>query len=161
MKRIIFVGALIIAASSFGLGQTNSGSVARNTSPEKEILSLERELVEAEQRRDTAAMERILAEDWIWTNFEGEVINRAQRVARIRNGARTVESQETEDVRVRVYRDAAVVTARANVRGMRRRDQPVNFSARYTRVYVRNNGRWQMVAQHSSRIVEQEPQRSQ
>ena len=103
MKPIILVSLLILAAASFTFGQSNR-SADPNSSPEQEILRLERELVEAEQRRDTAAMERILAADWIWTNINGEVVNRAQRVARIRNSARIVESQEAKDGRVRSRR---------------------------------------------------------
>ena len=55
----------------------------------------------------------------------------------------------TEDMRVRIYRDAAVVTGRAK-RGFKYRGQEVNQERRYTHVYVKRQGQWRIVAQQIS-----------
>jgi len=56
---------------------------------------------------------------------------------------------EIDDVRVRVFGDAAVVTGRTHGAG-EVAGTPYDVVIRFTDVFVRRNGRWEAVASHAS-----------
>lgn len=158
MKKLIAVAVLVAATVCViaGQAQTQGGS------PEQEVRKLEREWLDAYEQRDAAAMERIVADDFIITFPKGEMQTKAQ----ILEALKAVKAQRvptapkpkfyTEDVRARVYGDTVILTGRVithwQSQGNEMRDQ-----SRYTDTYVKRNGRWQVVASHLSGIELQQP----
>jgi uncharacterized protein (TIGR02246 family) len=117
------------------------------------VLALNRAWAAAITKGDAAGLDRILAEDVIVTSGSGEIRSKA---AEIKDAAGPPDpdfvwtrSFTTEDVRVRIYRDAAVVTGRAKW-GFKYKGQEVNQERRYTHVYVKRQGKWRIVAQQIS-----------
>ena len=101
------------------------------------------------------ALDRMFADDM--TVLSGEVRNKAQEMDDLRPNA-DIKTYffNTEDVRVRVYGDTAVVTGHAKWRiNLKGRD--VDNERLYTLVAVKQQGRWQIVAQHLSRINRPSP----
>lgn len=129
-------------------------SEAKGNKAEQEISRVNRDFDEAERQRDFAAIERTLADDFIWTTFGGTVFDRAETSEHLKSGDSGYELYESDDVRIRMYGDTAVVTARLVRRG---RDSKRDLSGefRYTRVYVKQAGRWRMVAYQMTRIGQQ------
>ncbi len=66
----------MLAASPLAFGQTAN----RNSKAEREVAKVNEEYDEAIVRRDAGAYERILADDFIFTNFDGEVSNKTQEL---------------------------------------------------------------------------------
>jgi ketosteroid isomerase-like protein len=64
----------------------------------------------------------------------------------------------TEGVQSRAYGDTVILTGRV-ISEYERDGKPFTEQYRYTDTYVRNNGRWQVVASHLSNV--QEPKRPQ
>ena len=119
----------------------------------EQVSQLNREFDEAEQRRDIAAIERTLADDFVWTTFGGTVFDRAQTRDHLKTSDAKYELFQSDQVRVRVYGRAAVVTARLTRRGKNsKRDLSGQF--RYTRVFVNHNGAWQMAAYQVTQIAD-------
>jgi ketosteroid isomerase-like protein len=154
LKRIIAITLLTITTSALASSQAKRDDAPLRNMAEQEIRQLNREFDEAERQRDFAAIERTLADDFIWTTFGGSVFNRAETGEHLRSGDSRYELYQSEDVRVRVYGNTAVVTARLLRRGgNRKRDLSGEF--RYTRVYVNQAGSWRMVAYQMTRIAQQ------
>ncbi|HXG91649.1 MAG TPA: nuclear transport factor 2 family protein [Blastocatellia bacterium] len=127
---------------------------ATSASPvEQELLKLEREWLDAYTNRNAAAMERIEADDFTITYPDGRVLTKADEVASMKTpapaGPRPALS--TEDTRVRVYGDTAVVTG-VLIQKMTNNGHETTIRERYTDVYVKRNGRWQAVASQLTRI---------
>jgi ketosteroid isomerase-like protein len=104
---------------------------------------------EALVRRDLAALDRILAPEFVYTNASGEVLDKERYLARyVRDPAVKWLSQEITDVRVRVFGASAVVTCavrdRAEFQG-----RPLDASFRSTYAYVRDGRGWRCVAGHT------------
>jgi uncharacterized protein (TIGR02246 family) len=131
-----------------------SAQNSNNKNAEQAIRQLMSELSNAQQKGDTATLDRIWADDFTFTNSSGEVQTKAQRMAEIKSGELKFESLSRDDVQVRVYGDAAVVTSRGTVKGQRR-GQDISGQSRGTSVYVKKQGRWQVVATHVTRIAQQ------
>lgn len=119
---------------------------------ERELRELENELVGAVLRRDSSALRRILSDDLTFVTPFGDLFDK-EAVADIGANEDLVnDSIEIEDVRVRVYGEAAVVTGRATLKA-RVRDLDLSGQYRYVRVYARQDGRWQVVAYQATRIA--------
>jgi hypothetical protein len=101
---------------------------------------------------DTAALETMLGPDLSYTHSNGLVQDRAAFLAALRKGTLRYESMTPSDVRVRLYEPAGVVTGRIDMK-VAQGGKENQIAARYTAVYVRRDGRWQLVAWHSSPIA--------
>ena len=118
---------------------------------EEELLKIENEFAEAIVRNDLEGIGRLVADDWIIIEPDGGIVDRARFFEVIKSGALTHEIMESEDLRVRVYGDSAVVTAVTRTRGKFMKQE---FSAqeRATDVFVKRDERWQCVLTHLTRF---------
>ena len=153
MKRVFILSALLLFASlparpAAAQQQTQTG----RTKAEREILALNREWADAMVRGDRAALERIFSDDLIVTSGSGTVRGKAGELADT-TGSTDIKTYffNTEDLRVRVYGSAAVLTGHAKWR-INYKGRDIDNERRYTCVYARERGRWRMVAMQLTRI---------
>ena len=115
----------------------------------EEVRRFEYRWGEAYVRRDLAALEEILADEYTLTDPLGGTTDKAQNLAFISTAEFIIEDTSSRDVRVRLYGNTAVVTAlsdfKAHYRGV-----AVSGSCRYTDVLIRRGGRWYAVASHAT-----------
>jgi ketosteroid isomerase-like protein len=110
----------------------------------KVLQDLDQEWSAAMAKNDAEAIGRFMSEDWVIIGPDGNVIDRARFLGLIKSGDLTHESVATEDWRLRVYGDTAVVTAQAKSEG-KFKGQAFTTHERSTSVFVRQDGRWQCV----------------
>jgi uncharacterized protein (TIGR02246 family) len=123
----------------------------RGAEAEREVRQLESDLREAWLRGDTATLQRLLADDWKIIHTNGREQTKAQFIEAIKSGRIKFKSMEFDEVEVRVYGDAAVVTARSTNR-VEFRGQESSGQVRFTRVYVRRREEWRVVTEQASHI---------
>ena len=111
----------------------------------REIVDMERQAKEASLHRDVDFSLRTLADDYVAISPLGQVTTKQDSVSARKSGKLRYDTINVSDMVVRVYGDTAVVTARADVKGHQLGE---DFSGpyRYTRVWVRRDGRWQTVS---------------
>jgi ketosteroid isomerase-like protein len=154
MKAISAVAMLVIIATSLVLGQSKAKKPdGPSDSTEEAVRQLHSEIVQAQLTSDTATLDRLWADDHIFTNPLGVVQSKAQRLAEIHSGGRTLEAFSIADIEVRAYGDTAVVTSRATLKGQRQ-GQDISGQYRGIDVYVKRQGRWQVVAAQATRIAQ-------
>jgi hypothetical protein len=138
MKRIIFVTALLLAASAFALGQNNRAV-------ELKLIEMDRAWTAAELKGDTKAAGMYVADDFWGTTPEGMLQNKTQYLADLKA---TTDTDVADQYVVRFFgSDMAVMTHRGTVKG----EKPLQY--RSTHVWVNRGGKWQIVAHHSSDIA--------
>jgi ketosteroid isomerase-like protein len=93
---------------------------------------------------DTVALSRMLAPDFMEISRLGTVRTRADNIRDIASGALHLTSVTYDSLTVRVYGDVAVLTGIADNTGTMR-GFPFSGKIRYTRVFVRRDGRWQAI----------------
>ncbi|HEX5709504.1 MAG TPA: nuclear transport factor 2 family protein [Pyrinomonadaceae bacterium] len=155
MKKM--VGGIIllsVAAVTLGVGQTKEPVARQPSRDEQEVRKLEREWLDAYEKRDAAAMERIVADDFTITFPNGGMQNKAQIIAAL--NAPLKEGQPTykfytEDVRSRAYGDTVILIGRV-VTESTQGGKTAKEASRYTDTYVKRRGRWQVVASHLSNV---------
>jgi ketosteroid isomerase-like protein len=111
---------------------------------EEELLEVEKGFTDAIARNDLKAIERFVTDDWIIINADGGTIDRERFLEVIKSGALTHNMMESDDMRVRVYGDSAVVTAVTRSKG-KFMGQDFSTHERSTDVFVKLDGRWQCV----------------
>jgi ketosteroid isomerase-like protein len=158
-RALIGVMVAVALMATAAPGQENRS--ARVSKAEQQILALNREWADAIARGDMAALDRLFADDLTVISGRGELRTKAQELDDLRpNPDITTYFFNTEDARVRVYKDAAVVTGLARWR-IRYQGKDIDHERRYTSVFVKQHGRWRIVAQQLSRPPERPAKASQ
>lgn len=152
MKRIMMLVALAGVTSSFAFAQTTKEKAGDDAKTEQLILQLESEGREATLKNDVEANDRLLADNWLNINPDGSVTTKAKLLELIKAGSFKLMSIENDEVMVRVYGDAAVVTGRSTTRRTGQGSEVLTRQVRFTRVYTRMKGRWQVVSAHNTLI---------
>ena len=143
MRRTLLTLVFTFIAYGMAAGQSSK--------EEMEVLKINEEFDRAIVSRDVAAYERIFADDFIFTSFDGAVPNKKQEIAKVRTGSLQFEYGKSDDVRVKVYGKAAVVTGRFKAKGISN-GKDFSFVERYTAVFVKRGSQWQMVAEHATEV---------
>jgi ketosteroid isomerase-like protein len=123
---------------------------ANNT--EQEVKKLSEEWAAAELRGDTAFLERTLANDFVGIGPRGFMLTKEEWLQRITSGALKYDRFDWGEVKVRVYRDAAIVIGR-QAQKARYQDQPIEGEFRTMLVFVRQQGRWLLAGLQLSPIA--------
>lgn len=101
-----------------------------------------------------AAMDGLLADDYMAITPSGILQSKEQALAGLRSGATRFSSLDLSDRKIRLYGTTALVTSRAEVKGSGP-EGDMSGSYRYTRVYVRDpRGVWRIVSFEASKIRE-------
>jgi ketosteroid isomerase-like protein len=116
-----------------------------------DLLAVERAWDMAIVKRDVKTLDRIIADDFqlIWIN--GQVSGKREMLEGVATRKVEIDPFETEDVKIRIYGDTAVLTGRfTQTARLGERHETNQF--RYTDVYHRTKRGWQAVSAHASLI---------
>lgn len=116
------------------------------------IKKLESDRLAAGLRKDLDAISLATAEDYIQIDPEGNILDRAATLQRIKSSYAQLQANPVDDMVVRLYGNVAVLTARATPKGTIDGKSTL-APIRYTRVYVKRDGRWQVVLFQQTRVA--------
>jgi ketosteroid isomerase-like protein len=154
MKQLLLAG-LLFAGSLYVCGQVKPAKPspavnAVKTSVEQTLTQMEHDWGSAEIKKDYAAVDKILADDWVGIDYDGKIVAKAQAMADLKSETSTLTSEELGPMTVRVFGNTAVVTGSDTEKST---DRGKDSSGKYvwTDVFVMRNGHWQVVASQSTR----------
>jgi len=154
MMRAFAIAAFVMSFSTHAPGRQARRQGGDTSKALVQVMKLEGRWVKAVMRRDTKALGRILADDYVGTGSDGEVHDKAQTLAELRSATAGFKSFTQDGFDVRFDGDTATVTGRATVTVLVE-DEAVSAQFNYTRVYVRRKGRWRVVESNTTREAEQ------
>lgn len=124
----------------------------------KAVAALDTEYQAAVARNDAAAMDRILADDFLLVIGSGKSFTKADLLREAR--ARSVVYEEQKEIddsqKVRVWGDTAVVTAKLWIKGTQG-GKPFERRLWFSDTYVRTKSGWRYVFGQASLPLPQEP----
>jgi ketosteroid isomerase-like protein len=118
---------------------------------EPEIRALEKLWNESRVRADVPALNTLLADDWTVTHGDGTINTKAEYLGDLKSGARTFFADvKQDDFSVRIYGDTAIAAGLSDSK-VEYKGKPSGGALRFTRVYVKRDGRWVMITSHATR----------
>lgn len=116
-------------------------------SDDLEILErLNKAYVDAVQNSDVAWFEQHLADDFVNSNPDATLVERAGFLAQVARPA-AIKGLEPREVKIRVFGDFAVIHART----VYTKPDGRTAAGRYTDIWARRQGKWRCVAAHVTR----------
>jgi ketosteroid isomerase-like protein len=147
ISRVASVAALLILCAVFtAQGQGQAGTYSKE---EQEVRDANSALQEATLRGDVATLDRLFASDVLFIGGDGRLWNKAERLEDFRSRNRVRSSQRLEEPNVRVFGNTAIVGFAGWDEGQRD-GRPFESRSYLTRVYLKRDGRWQLVHQQSA-----------
>jgi len=110
------------------------------------LVELNLAYVRSVQTSDVRRFKEILADDFLCSNPDGSIVDRAQFLEQTARPV-SISHLAADDVNVRIMGDVAIVHARTTYTDADGRPR----SGRYTDVWARRNGRWLAVSAHVTR----------
>ena len=118
-----------------------------------QLLYMEMEWSDADKKGDVAWFERNFAEDYYGVSSRtGKLNTKADDVADIKNRKDVFDSVVASDMQVRVDGNTGVVTGIYHMKGRDEKGQAIDRRIRYTDIYVKKDGRWQVVGSQGTAI---------
>jgi ketosteroid isomerase-like protein len=137
--------AVTLMAGLLGLGQEKP----RLTDDEGRILALETAWNHAEQNKDVAALDQLMASTLVYIDYDGSLQTKAQYLAEAKSETLHPEQITNDEMTAHMYGDAAVVTGIYREKGISK-GKPYSRRGRFTDTWVKVNGTWLCVASQST-----------
>jgi ketosteroid isomerase-like protein len=154
MKKLNFLLALlflVLPALTFAQNQ-------KNVAAAKEVEALERQRFEAQVKKDYTILEKVFADDLVYTHSNGKQNNKTEYIQSIRDGKSVYDKIDVEAVNVRAYNDgkAAVVNGTITIYQPNKPDGTPNVAhIKYVVVQVKDPKKgWQVVLWQSQKQPE-------
>src|SRR6267378_224178 len=140
---LLVAASLAVSALDLAAAQNNRDAVS------SKILALENKWNAAYKRGDIATMGSLLADDFIITLEDGSTSSKSGYIAHNGDSTLHVRTSEMSDLKIRTYGSTAVVTGAYHETGVSR-GKPYEYRDRFTDVWMRIHGGWQVIASHYS-----------
>ena len=134
MKSKLAIVLMAVALAGLGTAAQQGGAL------EQDLMKLER--LWNNVPPDRATLEQLLADDFSYTHSTGVMSNKTQEIADTLSSQWT--SSKTDDMKVRVFGDVAIVTGRQTLEGTSKGYK--GGPRRFTDIFVKRNGKWLVVA---------------
>jgi hypothetical protein len=127
-----------------------AGQAGASASVTQELTQIEHQIATYWKSRDCDAWGALLHADWSVIHITGTILTKAEALKMCRAPGAPTEAHSVDELSVRPFGDAAVVTGRTIV--TLGGTSPETVKLRFTDVFIRRDGRWQVVASHATRL---------
>jgi hypothetical protein len=163
LLTLITLGGILAAASCAAPGESQepatisaaptAAAVEPAENVEEIITRLEREWAAAIVNKDTATIDRLLAEDFNGTSATAVTYPKLLAINDLKNGVYVVGAMNLDEISVNSYDNAAVAfTSQEEKSTYNGKD--ISGHYHYTDFWIKKDGVWRVVASHGSRFSE-------
>jgi len=147
MKTTLTLCLLLVLSLPVGGRNPSKDSAA----DESKLIALENLWNQAQLHHDAKALNQLVSDTFVYTDYDGTVMNKAQFMADLKDPAYRATLITNEDVKVYPYQSAAIVIGTYHSKGTYKR-QPFDHYGRFTDTWIYENNKWQCVASHTNLI---------
>jgi len=127
------------------------GIAAQVPSAEQQIQEASKAYEQALTQKNEPLLKSILADNFILTTASGKVLSKKDMVLNLTKEGTKYDKFETSEVRISVLNDAAIETGKVHTVGIRG-GKKIAETTRYTDFWVKIQGKWLLLSEHSSFI---------
>ena len=154
LRKFVFVWTVVIALATTTILAAQSKT--QSPSAEQQLIQIERDWCAAALKHDGAALGRILADDYTGVTSRGLVETKAQSIASATDKSSTLSVCVDNNMKARVYGDAAVVTGEGTRTGTYKGAAFTDRKFVWVDTFIKKDGRWQCVASGGAVIAAQQ-----
>lgn len=147
MRSFAVASVLLLLSPALPIAQESS----RSNGEEAHLLALETAWNHAEQSKDAAALGQLVADTFVYIDYDGTLMNKKEYLASTANHDVQQEQINNEGMTVRIYGNAAVVNGVYRDKGIEK-GKPFSRRGRFTDTWIREKDSWQCVASQSTLI---------
>jgi ketosteroid isomerase-like protein len=136
------IQSTIVGQPAASASSSRGDDAAQN---DQELQQLGNEMVAAFERNDAAALDRIFADDFMGTNDQGQLYDKAALLGLIKSGAFKYESVKVDDLKLQIFGNSAVANGRVSVK-LQANGKPQENVNRNTVMWAKRQGQWRIVA---------------
>jgi ketosteroid isomerase-like protein len=115
------------------------------------VIELDRQRMTAMAQKDVVTLARLLGDDLVYTHSSARLDTKQSLIGAMESGATVYTAVEPSEVQAQDLGDAVVLTGVAAI-SVVSNGTPNSFRVRFTDVYARRGGGWQMVTWQSTRL---------
>jgi ketosteroid isomerase-like protein len=144
--RILLTTTLLIALGAMAGAQVRT----KENNPEKtKLIALENAWNQAQIHRDGQALDSLLADTFVYTDWDGTVLNKSRFMEDMKDPSVETTLVANEGVEVYLYPGAAVVTGAYHAKG-KNKGRPFDHRGRFTDTWIQQRGQWICAASHTN-----------
>src|SRR5258708_14243764 len=118
---------------------------AKPEGDESQIIGFENLWNQMQIAHDANAMEQMLDPDFILTDYDGSVLNKAQFLASIRDKSNQLTSEVSQDMKLHRHGDTVVIIGATHEKGTAK-GKPYEHHGRFTDTWIKRAAQWLCVA---------------
>ena len=127
------------------------GIAAQEQAAEQQIQEASKVYEQALTQKNEHLLKSILADNFILTTASGKVLTKKDMMLNLTKEGTKYDKFESSEVRISVLNDAAIETGKVHTVGIRA-GKKIAETTRYTDFWVKIQGKWLLLAEHSSFI---------
>lgn len=116
------------------------------------VIALDKKRMDAMAAKDIAALNELIADDLIYCHSSARLDTKASLIGNMQSGSTVYHSVVPSDVKAQDLGDAVVLTGIAHIK-VNSGGKAMDFGVRFTDVWAKRNGKWQMVAWQSTKTA--------
>jgi ketosteroid isomerase-like protein len=129
-------------------------SSAQTEGNESQIIAFENLWNQIQIAHDANAMEQMLDPDFVLTDYDGSVQDRAQFLASIRDKSNQLTVEVSQDMKLHRHGDTVIVIGATREKGTLK-GKPYEHHGRFTDTWIKRDYRWLCVASQLALIPKQ------
>jgi len=129
----------------------SSGLLAQQPTAEQQIQEASKVYEQALTQKNELLLKSILADNFILTTASGKVLTKKDMMLNLTKEGTKYDKFESSEVRISVLNDAAIETGKVHTVGIRG-GKKIAETTRYTDFWIKIQGKWLLLAEHSSFI---------
>jgi ketosteroid isomerase-like protein len=150
-RRFLLVA--LVAVAFLGVVRWTVKNAAAADDLKSEVMKAEDARNEALPKGDVAALEKIYADDVVYTNARGETLTKAQHLADLKGRKLNFQSFKHSDVSVHVYGTTSIVTG-VSTSAVSYNGVVSNTPRKFLNIYAKVNGQWLCVGHSETPMVQ-------
>ena len=127
------------------------GIAAQEPTAEQQIQEASKVYEQALTQKNEPLLKSILADNFILTSASGKVLTKKDMMLNLTKEGTKYDKFESSEVRISVLNEAAIETGKVHTVGTRA-GKKIAETTRYTDFWIKIQGKWLLLAEHSSFI---------
>jgi len=115
------------------------------------VIELDRKRMTAMAQKDIATLNELIADDLVYTHSSARLDTKQSLIGNMESGSTVYTSVVPSDVKAQDLGDSVVLTGTCRI-SVNSGGNAMSFGVRFTDVYARRDGRWQMVTWQSTKL---------